>query len=152
MCFLAVIGCLRPTTDFETLRRDPKLVFQFVKDKLVVWMEINMLILLIFSPWELKHMVGVFAESLRSMVCLSQPTTVWKHIRGASFHGYHGVILVDLDAVGHKFAANFWPETVEKTDFLWKLRFSQTFYFWHSFWKTLYTQHMQILHCHYYTA
>ena len=34
MCFLAVIGCLRPTTDIETLRKDPKLVFQFVKDKI----------------------------------------------------------------------------------------------------------------------
>ena len=118
MCFLAVIGCLRPTTDFETLRKDPKLVFQFVKDKLVVWMEINMLILLIFSPWELKHMVGAFAENLRSMVCLSQPTRVWKHTRGASFQGCLGVILVDLDAVGHKFAANFWPKDrcqIEKT-------------------------------------
>ena len=29
-----------------------------------------------FSPWELKHRVGVFAESLRSMVKLNQPTTV----------------------------------------------------------------------------
>ena len=34
MCFLVVIGCLRPTNDFETLTKDPKLVFQFVKDKI----------------------------------------------------------------------------------------------------------------------
>ena len=52
--------------------------------------------------------------------------------------------VVNLDAVGHKFAASFWPKTAEKTYFLWKLRFSQTFYFYHSFWKTLYTQNMQI--------
>ena len=138
MCFLAVIGCLRPTTDFETLRKDPKLVFQFVKDKISRVNGAKYVNIADFPPWKLKHTVGVFAESLRSMVCLSQPTTVWNHIRGACFQGCLGVILVELDAVGHKFAANFWPETVEKTDFLWKLRFSQTFYFWHSFWKTLY--------------
>ena len=121
MCFLAVIGCLRPTIDFETLRRDPKLVFQFVKDKISSVNGDKYVNIADFPPWKLKHTVGVFAESLRSMVCLSQPTTVWKHIRGASFQGYHGVILVDLDAVGHKFAANFWPETVEKTDFFVKI-------------------------------
>ena len=138
MCFLVVIGCLRPTNDFETLTKDPKLVFQFVKDKISSVNGDKYVNITDFSPWELKHMVGAFAENLRSMVCLSQPTRVWKHTRGASFQGCLGVILVDLDAVGHKFAANFWPKTVEKTYFLWKLRFSQTFYFWHSFWKTLY--------------
>ena len=34
MCLLALVGCLRPTTDFETLRKDPKLAFQFVKDRI----------------------------------------------------------------------------------------------------------------------
>ena len=41
--------------------------FSLWRTKLAVWMEINMLILLIFSPWKLKHMVGAFAENLRSM-------------------------------------------------------------------------------------
>ena len=76
MCFLVVIGCLRPTNDFETLTKDPKLVFQFVKDKISSVNGDKYVNIADFSPWELKHMVGVFAESLRSMVCLSQPTTV----------------------------------------------------------------------------
>ena len=76
MCFLAVIGCLRPTTDFETLRKDPKLVFQFVKDKISRVNGAKYVNIADFPPWKLKHTVGVFAESLRSMVCLSQPTTV----------------------------------------------------------------------------
>ena len=108
MCFLVVIGCLRPTNDFETLTKDPKLVFQFVKDKISSVNGDKYVNITDFSPRELKHMVGAFAENLRSMGCLSQPTRVWKHTRGASFQGCLGVILVDLDAVGHKFAANFW--------------------------------------------
>ena len=107
MCFLAVIGCLRPTTDSETLRKDPKLVFHFVKDKISSVNGDRYVNITDFSQGELKHMVGVFAESLSSIVKLNQPTTVRKHIRGASFQGCLGVILVDLDAVGHKFAANF---------------------------------------------
>ena len=85
MCFLAVIGCLRPTTDFETLTKDPKLVFQFVKDKISSVNGDKYVNITDFSPWELKHMVGVFAESLRSMVGLNQPITGRKHIRGVSF-------------------------------------------------------------------
>ena len=77
MCFLAVIGCLRPTTDFETLRKDPKLVFQFVKDKISSVNGDKYVDITNFSPWELtKHRVGIFAQSLRSMVSLNQPTTV----------------------------------------------------------------------------
>ena len=76
MCFLVVIGCLRPTNDFETLRKDPKLVFQFVKDKISSVNGDKYVNITDFSPWELKHMFGVFAQSLRSMVCLSQPPTV----------------------------------------------------------------------------
>ena len=85
MCFLAVIGCLRPTTDFETLRKDPRLVFQFVKDKISSVNGDKYVDITNFFPWELKHMVGVFAESLRSMVGLKQPITARKHIRGVSF-------------------------------------------------------------------
>ena len=71
-----MIGCLRPTTDFETLRKDPTLVFQFVKDKISSVNGDKYVNITDFSPWELKHMVGVFAQSLRSMVGLKQPTTV----------------------------------------------------------------------------
>ena len=83
-------------------------------------------------------MVGVFVQSLRSVDSLKLPIRAWKHIRDASFWGCLRVFVVNLDAVGHKFAASFWPKTVEKTWFLWKLKFSQTFYFYHSFWNTLY--------------
>ena len=77
MCFLAMIGCLRPTTDFETLRKDPKLVFQFVKDKISSVNGDKYVDISNFSPRELiKHRVGIFAQSLRSMVSLNQPTTV----------------------------------------------------------------------------
>ena len=34
MCFQALVGCLRPDTDSETLNKDPKWVFQFEKDKI----------------------------------------------------------------------------------------------------------------------
>ena len=77
MCFLVVIGCLRPTNDFETLTKDPKLVFQFVKDKISSVNGDKYVDITNFSPWELiKHRVGIFAQSLRSMVSLNQPTTV----------------------------------------------------------------------------
>ena len=77
MCFLAVIGCLRLTTNFETPRKDPKLVFQFVKDKISSVNGDKYVDITNFSPWELiKHRVGIFAQSLRSMVSLNQPTTV----------------------------------------------------------------------------
>ena len=33
MCFQALVGCLRPTTDFETLSKDLEWMFEFVKDK-----------------------------------------------------------------------------------------------------------------------
>ena len=36
MCFQALVGSLRPTIDSETLSEDPKWVFQFVKDKIIV--------------------------------------------------------------------------------------------------------------------
>ena len=65
-------------------------------------------------------------------------TRAWKHIGGASFWGCLRDFVVGLDVEGHKFVANSWPKTAEKTKFGWKLRFSQCFYFWHSFWMTLY--------------
>ena len=65
MCFLAVIGFLRPTTDFETLRKDPKLVFQFVNDKISSVNGDKYVNITAFPPWELKHMVWVFSQSLK---------------------------------------------------------------------------------------
>ena len=65
MCFLTVIGCLKPTTEFETLRKDPKLVSQFVKDGIISTTKMQMFILLIIPLLKLKHMVGVFVQSLK---------------------------------------------------------------------------------------
>ena len=53
---------MRPTTDFETLRKDPKLVFQLVKDKISSVNGDKYVNITDFSPWESKHMVGAFAE------------------------------------------------------------------------------------------
>ena len=138
MCFQSMVGCLRSTTDSATLIKDPKLVFQFVKDKISSVNGDKYVHTAKSSPCELKHMVGVFIQSLRVS---GRPQTAYHGLKAhwrSSFWGCFGMIVVDLDAVGHKFAANFSPETAEKTEILWKLRFSQTFYFWHSFWKTLY--------------
>ena len=117
--------------------KTPNWCFSLWKMELAVWTKLQMFILLIIPLMKLKHMVGVFVQSLRSVDSLKLPIRAWKHIRDASFWGCLRVFVVNLDAVGHKFAASFWPKTVEKTWFLWKLRFSQTFYFYHSFWKTL---------------
>ena len=38
----------------------------------------------------------------------------------------HWVIVVDLEAVEDKFAANFGPKTAEKTKLLWKLVHAKT--------------------------
>ena len=115
MCFQAQIGCLRPTSDPETLSKDPHHVFKFTRGK--------------FSSMHIFIFIQTTDFVLHKL----------EHIGGTNFWGCQGVIVVDLDAVGGKFAANLWPKTAEKTRFVWKLRFSHTFYFWHSFWKTLYT-------------
>ena len=65
MCFQSLVGCLRPTTHFETLRKDPEWVFQFVKDKISSLNEDKYVHTAKFSPCELKNVVGVFAQSLR---------------------------------------------------------------------------------------
>ena len=67
MCFQAQIGCLRPTTHFETLRKDPEWVFQFVKDKISCLNEDKYVHTAKFSPCELKNVVGVFAQSQGQM-------------------------------------------------------------------------------------
>ena len=63
MCFLVVIGCLRPTNDFKTLTEDPKLVFQFVKDKISSVNADKYVQTAKFCPCELKKRGGVFAQS-----------------------------------------------------------------------------------------
>ena len=65
MRFQALVGCLRPATDFVTLRKDPKWVFQFVKDKISSVNADKYVHTTKFFPCELKNMVGVFAQSLR---------------------------------------------------------------------------------------
>ena len=107
--------------------KTPNWRFSEWKIELAVWTKIQMFILLIIPLMKLKHMVGVFVQSLRSVDSLKLPIRAWKHIRDASFWGCLRVFVVNLDAVGHKFAASFWPKTAEKTWFLWKLRFSRAF-------------------------
>ena len=66
MCFLALVGCLRPTTDFETLSKDPKWVFEFVKAKYSGLMAMSMYVHTAkFPPCKLKQPFWVFAQSLR---------------------------------------------------------------------------------------
>ena len=60
-----MVGCLRPTTDSETLRKDPELAFQFVKDKISSMNEDKNVHIANYSSYELKRMVGVFVQSLR---------------------------------------------------------------------------------------
>ena len=43
-------------------------MFEFVKDKISSVNGDKYVNFTILSPWELKHMFGVFAQSLRSMV------------------------------------------------------------------------------------
>ena len=56
-----------------------QLVFQFVKDKISSVNGDEYFDITNFSPLELiKHRVGIFAQSLRSMASLNQTTTVLK--------------------------------------------------------------------------
>ena len=56
---LSVHG-MRSTTDSETLIKDPKLVFQFVKDKINSVNGDKYVHTAKSSPCELKHMAGIF--------------------------------------------------------------------------------------------
>ena len=76
MCFQSLVGCLRPTIHFETLRKDPEWVFQFVKDKISSLNEDKYVHTAKFSPCELKNVVGIFAQSQGQMLAsssLSEP-------------------------------------------------------------------------------
>ena len=55
------------TTDFETQWKDPKLAFQFVKDKISTMNEDENIHIANYSSYELNRMVGVFFQSLRSV-------------------------------------------------------------------------------------
>ena len=73
MCFQALIGSLRPTTDFETLNKDPDHVFKFKRGIIS-----NMSIFIFahtatFSFHKLKHQVGVFFRVSKSVVGLKLP-------------------------------------------------------------------------------
>ena len=64
MCFQARKGCLRPTTEFETLRKDPKLVFQFVKDGISSMNKAANVHIANYSSYEtLTHGGGLCSES-----------------------------------------------------------------------------------------
>ena len=64
---------MRSTPEFETLRKDPNLVFQFVKDKISSMNEDRNVHIANYYSCELKHMVGVFVQSLRSVDGLILP-------------------------------------------------------------------------------
>ena len=83
MCFLALVGCLRPTTDFETLSKDPKWVFWFAKAKYSGLMAINMFILLNFPLVRSNNHFWSLLRASESVVGLKQPTKARKHIGGA---------------------------------------------------------------------
>ena len=85
MFFQARKGCLRSTPEFETLRNDPNLVFQFVKDKISSMNEDRNVHIANYYSCELKHIVGVFVQSLRSVDGLKLPIRARKHIRDANF-------------------------------------------------------------------
>ena len=59
MCFQALVGC----TDPETLRKESKWVFQFVKDKISSVNADKYVQTAKFCPCELKKRGGVFAQS-----------------------------------------------------------------------------------------
>ena len=80
MCFLALVGCLRPTTDFETLSKDPKWVSEFVKAKYSSFMVMNMFILLNFLLVSSNNHFGSLLRVSEPVVGLKQPTRAWKHI------------------------------------------------------------------------
>ena len=120
MCFQALGGCLGPTTDSETLSKDPKWVFGMCGVKLAVKKNMYVLILLILV---LTSQSTQWRSLLRwgdAVVCLRQSTRAKKHFRYASFFGCLRVIVVDLGAVEDKFVANSGPKTAEKTQLLWK--------------------------------
>ena len=65
---------MRPTTDFETLSKDPKWVFEFVKAKYSGLMAINMFILLSFLLVSSNNHFGSLLRVSESVVGLKQPT------------------------------------------------------------------------------
>ena len=65
MCFQSLVGCLRPTTDSETLSKDPHRVFKLTRGQ---FSDMNIFISVHtanFVLLELKHPLGIFSQSLR---------------------------------------------------------------------------------------
>ena len=71
---------MRPTTDFETLSKDPKWVFELVKAKYSDLMTMNMFILLNFLLVSSNDHFGPLLRVSESVVGLKQPTRAKKHI------------------------------------------------------------------------
>ena len=97
MCSLALEGCLRPTTDYEILSKDPNLVFKLTRGKLSI---MNIFISAHtgnFVIHKLKHPFGVFAQSLRVS---SRPKAAHKSLKAhwkCQLLRMPQVITVDLD-------------------------------------------------------
>ena len=77
-----------------------------------------MFILLILPLTSQNTQWGSLLRGGDAVVGLKQPTSARKHIEGASVYGCLGVIVVDLDVLEDKFAANSGPKTAEKTKLL----------------------------------
>ena len=80
ICFQALVGCLRPTTDSETLSKDPKWLFELTRRK---FSSMNMFIAikplyLVFTNSN-THLGSLLRVS-KSVVGLKQPTRARKHI------------------------------------------------------------------------
>ena len=64
MCFQALVHCFRPTTDSETLSKDPKCVFWFVRDKIGKIKENKCVHSADFAANKSKHTVGDFVQRM----------------------------------------------------------------------------------------
>ena len=82
MCFRALVGCFRPTTHSETLSKDPKSVFWFVRDEIGKIKENKCVHSADFAANKTKH---TLFRGCDAVVGLKQPTRAWKQIGGVSF-------------------------------------------------------------------
>ena len=106
------------TTASSPLSKDPHCLFELVRGKKS---SVNTLIFFYtvkFAPHKPKHTFVVFDQNFKVSGRL---TRAWKHIRAASLYGCLRVVVVNLDALEDKFAANSLPETDEETQLWWTL-------------------------------
>ena len=74
MCFRALVGCFRPTTHSETLSKDPKSVFWFVRDKIGKIKENKCVHCADFAPNVVKtHSGGLCSEDVMQWSATSSP-------------------------------------------------------------------------------